>query len=113
LASHNHGSGNRYWTAEPEPRGEHFHWTRDLTTEAEFAKTPVGVGGAYLSVAERDRILGAEGIGSQPEQHVIPQQPLSRRTIVAVAAAVGLIVVVVGGFFVWVVRRRRRRRTAD
>lgn len=110
-SSDNRGSDNRYWTAEPEPEGEHFHWTSDLTTEAAFHQTPVGLGGAYISLDERDRILSEEGIQSRPEEHVIPPQPLSRRRLIALAAAgiagVAILVLVLVSVL-WYARRRRR-----
>ena len=108
-SSDNRGSGNRYWTSEREPEGEHFYWRTDLPTEAAFARTPVGSGGAYLSLEERDRILDAAGIQSQPEEHVIPPRPLSRRLLLVLTTGLVGGLVAAGALVLWLVRRRRRR----
>ena len=110
ASSHNRGSGNRYWTSEREPEGEHFHWTTDLATESAFAQTPVGAGGAYLSLDDRDRILREKDIRLEPEEHVLPAPRLSRRTLwaMAVPAAIAGLAAAVVMLMVWLIRRRRR-----
>ncbi len=60
--SDNRGASNAYWIGSPEPETGRFGWNGPIDTLAAFNATPGEEGGHYLTVAERDQVLGAAGI---------------------------------------------------
>src|SRR4029079_158387 len=62
AANANSGSGNRYWAGVSEPSSERFMWSSWLSTLGAYNATPGDEGGTYLTLANRDALLGAAGI---------------------------------------------------
>ena len=62
ASSANRGASNAYWIGSPEPESARFAWNGPIDTLAAFNATPGEEGGRYLTVAERDQVLGAAGI---------------------------------------------------
>jgi hypothetical protein len=68
AASNNRGASNRYWHALPEPSGR-FGWNGTKTRLTDFNATPGDEAGTYLTLAQRDAVLSAEGISLSQLPH--------------------------------------------
>jgi hypothetical protein len=64
--SNNRGSGNRYWYPDDEGGGVRFAWQQGFQKLSDFAGTPGGHDGSYLSKDQRDAALNGAGIPLSP-----------------------------------------------
>ncbi len=106
--SDNTGSGNRFWHDAAEPTPCRFEWSgcRDLL--ADFARTPGGSGGIYLSADEAEAVLAGAGVQALPVPHAEGEPP-RLRTVVLVAGSIGMTALALILAAVVLIRRRRRR----
>jgi hypothetical protein len=61
-SSANRGASNAYWIGSAEPEWARFGWNGHIDTLAAFNATPGEEGGRYLTIAERNQVLGTAGI---------------------------------------------------
>lgn len=63
----NGSSGDRFWSAVAEPQSARFEWASSTkSTLATYAATPGGAGATYLTNAQKDAILAANGLPATP-----------------------------------------------
>lgn len=105
----NIGFGNRFWHAAAEPSACRFEWSGCIDSLADFAKTPGGSEGTYLSGENARAALGSAGVEALPIPHSANEPP-RRRTVVLVGVIIGLATLGLIVAAVLVLRRRRHSR---
>jgi hypothetical protein len=71
-AANNRGHDNRYWYPTPEGSEKRYMWEVELTALDAFNDTLGEEGGRYLSDAEKDQVVAANGIPTNPERGTAP-----------------------------------------
>ena len=66
FTSGNSGSGGDYWVTGSEPSNSRFEWAGSKTTLSTYNATPGEEGGRYLTNAEKDAVLTANGVPTAP-----------------------------------------------